>query len=35
MVRLDLRYVRRCSLPFDLRILLKTVKVVLQGDGAN
>jgi len=35
MVRLDLRYVRKCSLPLDLGILLKTVKVVLQGDGAN
>jgi exopolysaccharide biosynthesis polyprenyl glycosylphosphotransferase len=35
MVRLDLRYVRTCSLALDLGILLKTVKVVLQGDGAN
>jgi lipopolysaccharide/colanic/teichoic acid biosynthesis glycosyltransferase len=29
MVRLDIRYVRECSLSLDLRILLKTVKVVL------
>jgi exopolysaccharide biosynthesis polyprenyl glycosylphosphotransferase len=35
MVRLDLRYVRTCSLGLDFRILLKTVKAVLQGDGAN
>ena len=35
MVRLDLRYIRNCSLAFDLRILLKTVKVVLKRDGAT
>jgi exopolysaccharide biosynthesis polyprenyl glycosylphosphotransferase len=35
MVRLDLRYIRTCSLPLDLKILFKTVKAVLQGDGAN
>jgi lipopolysaccharide/colanic/teichoic acid biosynthesis glycosyltransferase len=35
MVRMDLRYTRTCSLALDLKILLKTVKVVLRGDGAN
>ena len=35
MVRLDLRYMRECSLLLDLKILLKTVKVVLTGDGAK
>jgi exopolysaccharide biosynthesis polyprenyl glycosylphosphotransferase len=35
MVRMDLRYTRHCSLTLDLKILLKTVKVVLRGDGAN
>jgi exopolysaccharide biosynthesis polyprenyl glycosylphosphotransferase len=35
MVRLDLRYVRESSFAFDLRILLKTVRVVLVGDGAS
>jgi lipopolysaccharide/colanic/teichoic acid biosynthesis glycosyltransferase len=35
MVRLDLRYLRTCSLPLDVAILLKTVKVVLQGHGAS
>jgi exopolysaccharide biosynthesis polyprenyl glycosylphosphotransferase len=35
MVRMDLRYTRNCSLTLDLKILLKTVKVVLRGDGAN
>jgi exopolysaccharide biosynthesis polyprenyl glycosylphosphotransferase len=35
MVRMDLRYTRHCSLALDLKILLKTVKVVLRGDGAN
>lgn len=34
MVRLDLEYLRRCSLTLDVKILLKTVKVVLQGAGA-
>ena len=34
MVRLDLRYIRNCSLKLDLRILLKTVKVVLFRNGA-
>lgn len=31
---LDVEYVRRWSLRFDLWILLKTVKVVIRGDGA-
>jgi lipopolysaccharide/colanic/teichoic acid biosynthesis glycosyltransferase len=35
MVRLDLQYIRECSLWLDLRILLKTVYVVLKCDGAN
>jgi len=34
MLRLDLDYVARWSLPTDLRILLKTVRVVLAGKGA-
>lgn len=35
MVRMDLRYVRECSLALDLRTLFRTVKVVLGDDGAN
>ena len=35
MVRLDLRYARQCSLGLDLKILLKTVKVVLLCEGAT
>jgi lipopolysaccharide/colanic/teichoic acid biosynthesis glycosyltransferase len=35
MVRMDLRYARASSLMLDLKILIKTVKVVLRGDGAN
>ena len=35
MVRMDIRYIKYCSLKLDLKILLKTVKVVLRCDGAN
>ena len=35
MVRLDLRYIRSCSPWLDLKILLKTVLVVLKRDGAT
>lgn len=35
MVRLDLRYARDWSLILDLKILLRTVKVVLQCEGAD
>ena len=35
MVRLDLRYARQCSFGLDLKILLKTVKVVLLCEGAT
>ncbi len=34
MVRLDIRYIRNWSLMLDLKILLKTVRVVLQSAGA-
>ena len=34
MVRMDLRYIRDCSPWLDLRILLKTVLVVIRCDGA-
>jgi lipopolysaccharide/colanic/teichoic acid biosynthesis glycosyltransferase len=35
MVRMDLRYLRLCSLKFDLSILLRTVAVVLTCEGAR
>jgi lipopolysaccharide/colanic/teichoic acid biosynthesis glycosyltransferase len=35
MVRMDLRYIRDCSLAMDLRILLRTLLVVVRGDGAR
>jgi exopolysaccharide biosynthesis polyprenyl glycosylphosphotransferase len=35
MVRMDLRYIRECSLALDVKILLRTVVVVLRGDGAD
>lgn len=35
MVRMDLRYIRDCSLGLDLKILLKTIKVVLRCEGAQ
>ena len=35
MVRMDLRYVRGCSLGLDLRIMVKTVSVVLNCKGAS
>jgi lipopolysaccharide/colanic/teichoic acid biosynthesis glycosyltransferase len=34
MVRLDLRYIRNSSLLLDLKILLKTVLVVIRREGA-
>jgi lipopolysaccharide/colanic/teichoic acid biosynthesis glycosyltransferase len=34
MVRMDLRYIRDCSLELDMRIILKTFRVVLRCDGA-
>src|SRR5262245_43666551 len=34
MVRMDLRYVRTCSLALDLKLLLKTIKVVLHGEAS-
>ena len=34
MVRMDLRYIRECSLATDLRILMQTVRVVLHCKGA-
>jgi lipopolysaccharide/colanic/teichoic acid biosynthesis glycosyltransferase len=34
MVRMDLRYVRNCSLALDFKILLKTLVVVLRREGA-
>lgn len=34
MVRMDIRYIRRCSLAYDLQILLRTVKVVFLCEGA-
>jgi len=35
MVRLDLRYVRSCSLSADFRILVRTILAVVRTDGAN
>jgi len=35
MVRTDLRYIRDRSLLYDLKLLVRTVKVVLTGDGAK
>jgi lipopolysaccharide/colanic/teichoic acid biosynthesis glycosyltransferase len=35
MVRMDLRYLRQCSFGLDLRILVRTVRVVLMCDGAR
>jgi lipopolysaccharide/colanic/teichoic acid biosynthesis glycosyltransferase len=35
MVRLDLRYIQRCSLLLDLQILFKTIKVVFRCEGAT
>jgi lipopolysaccharide/colanic/teichoic acid biosynthesis glycosyltransferase len=35
MVRMDLRYIRDCSLSLDLKILLKTFAVVIRCDGAR
>lgn len=35
MVRMDLRYIRNCSLSLDLRLLLRTALVVFRCDGAT
>jgi lipopolysaccharide/colanic/teichoic acid biosynthesis glycosyltransferase len=35
MVRMDLRYIRECCFTLDLKILLKTVLVVIRCDGAT
>jgi lipopolysaccharide/colanic/teichoic acid biosynthesis glycosyltransferase len=35
MVRMDLRYIRDCSLALDLKVLLKTVVVVVRCEGAG
>jgi lipopolysaccharide/colanic/teichoic acid biosynthesis glycosyltransferase len=35
MVRMDLRYIRECSLALDLSILLRTVIVVVRCEGAT
>jgi lipopolysaccharide/colanic/teichoic acid biosynthesis glycosyltransferase len=35
MVRLDLRYIGKCSLWFDLKLILRTVAVVLRDEGAR
>lgn len=35
MVRMDLRYIRGCSLTLDLQILVKTILVVLKCEGAD
>ena len=35
MVRMDLRYIRECSLTLDLKILFRTILVVVRGDGAD
>jgi len=35
MVRMDLRYIRECSLALDLKLMLKTVLVVARCDGAS
>lgn len=35
MVRMDLRYIRDCSPKLDLRIMLKTILVVIRCDGAR
>lgn len=35
MVRMDLRYVRDCSLTLDLQLLMRTARVVMRCDGAT
>jgi lipopolysaccharide/colanic/teichoic acid biosynthesis glycosyltransferase len=35
MVRMDLRYIRDCSLALDLKLLVRTVGVVVRGSGAR
>ena len=35
MIRLDLQYAKKWNLPFDIKILLSTIKAVFMGNGAD